>query len=225
MIWVIGLLIVKILPMFESMLNSMGGELPGITRGFLNMSRFFSSFGLYVLLGIILIVGFFIWWGGTKSGRKAFDKIKLSLPGTALLYKRLMTSKFARFMAMMLESGIPINESLEKLSDLLENTYVSERLTVASQRIKEGKSLSQAVREVGIFPAMLLRMLTVGERTGRLGDMLKKSANFYDEDVDEALLRLTSVIEPVLIIILSIIIGVILLSIMLPLINIMRIVG
>jgi type IV pilus assembly protein PilC len=136
-----------------------------------------------------------------------------------------MTSKFARFMAMMLDSGIPINESLEKLSDLLENSYVSEKIAQASENIKEGKTLSAAVREIGVFPPMLLRMLTVGERTGKLGEMLKKSANFYDEDVDEALTRLTSVIEPVLIIILSIIVGVILLSIMLPLINIMRIVG
>ena len=126
---------------------------------------------------------------------------------------------------MMLDSGIPINESLEKMADLLGNAHVSEKLNNATEKIKEGKTLSEAVREVGVFPPMLLRMLTVGERTGRLGDMLNKSANFYDEDVDEALLRLTTVIEPVLIIILSIIIGAILLSIMLPLINIMRIVG
>ena len=71
MIWVIGLLIIKILPMFESMLNSMGGELPGITRGFLNLSNFLSGYGLYVLLGLILIVVFFVWWAGTKSGKKA----------------------------------------------------------------------------------------------------------------------------------------------------------
>lgn len=225
MIWVIGLLVIKILPMFESMLTSMGGELPGITRGFLNMSSFFASYGFYILLALALIIVFLIWWKSTKSGKKAFDKIKLRIPGTALLYKRLLTSKFARFMAMMLESGVPLNESLEKLSDLLENSYISEKLSIASQRIKEGDTLSSAVREVGIFPPMLLRMLTVGERTGKLGDMLKKSANFYDEDVDEALLRLTSVIEPILIIILSIIIGAILLSIMLPLINVMRIVG
>ncbi len=225
MIWVIGLLVIKILPMFEEMLNSMGGELPGITRGFLNVSNFLASFGFYLLIAIALIIVFCIWWSGTKSGKKAFDKIKLFIPGTAMLYKRLMTSKFARFMAMMLESGISINESLEKLSDLLENNYVSEKLEKASQDIKEGKTLSEAVRDVGIFPPMLLRMLTVGERTGKLGDMLKKSANFYDEDVDEALLRLTTVIEPILIIILSIIVGAILLSIMLPLINIMRIVG
>ncbi len=225
MVWVIGLLIVKILPMFESMLNSMGGELPSITQGFLNMSGFFVSYGLYILLGITAIIVFFIWWAGVPSGKKFFDKLKLSLPGTALLYKRLMTSKFARFMAMMLESGIPLNESLEKMADLLENAHVSKKLQEASESVKEGKTLSESVKGVGVFPPMLLRMLTVGERTGRIGDMLKKSANFYDEDVDEALLRLTTVIEPVLIIILSIIIGVILLSIMLPLINIMRIVG
>jgi type IV pilus assembly protein PilC len=225
MIWVIGLLIIRILPMFETMLTSMGGELPAITRGFLNMSSFFTSFGFYLLLAIAAIILFLIWWAGTPSGKKVFDRIKLSLPGVALLYKRLMTSKFARFMAMMLDSGIPINESLEKLSDLLENSYVSEKIAQASENIKEGKTLSAAVREIGVFPPMLLRMLTVGERTGKLGEMLKKSANFYDEDVDEALTRLTSVIEPVLIIILSIIVGVILLSIMLPLINIMRIVG
>ena len=225
MVWVIGLLIVKILPMFESMLTSMGGELPGITRGFLNMSGFFSSYGLYVLLGLVAIVVFLIWWAGIPSGKKFFDKLKLSIPGMSLLYKRLMTSKFARFMAMMLESGIPLNESLEKMANLLENTHVSSKLGEASESVKTGKTLSESVKMVGVFPPMLLRMLTVGERTGRLGDMLKNSANFYDEDVDEALLRITNVIEPILIIILSIIIGVILLSIMLPLINIMRIVG
>ena len=225
MIWVIGLLVIKILPMFESMLVSMGGDLPGITRGFLNLSKFLANYGIYLLVGLSVIVVLLIWWSGSKSGRKVFDKIKLSLPGTALLYKRLMTSKFARFMAMMLESGIPLSESLEKMADLLENSYVREKFEAATEKIKEGKTLSEAVRGVGVFPPMLLRMLTVGERTGKLGDMLKKSANFYDEDVDEALLRLTTVIEPVLIIILSIIIGAILLSIMLPLINIMRIVG
>ncbi|MCK5128455.1 MAG: type II secretion system F family protein [Clostridiales bacterium] len=225
MIWVIGLLVVKILPMFDGMLKSMGGELPGITRGFLDMSTFLGQYGLYVLLGIAVIIIFFLWWSTTKVGKKFNDKMKLSIPGVSLLVKRLMTSKFARFLAMMLDSGVPLDESLEKLSDLLENEHIQEKLNKAKDKIKEGVSLAIAVREVGIFPPMLLRMLTVGERTGKLADMLKKSANFYDEDVDEALLRLTTVIEPVLIIILSIIIGTILLSIMLPLINIMRVVG
>jgi type IV pilus assembly protein PilC len=225
MVWVIGLLVVKILPMFENMLSSMGGELPAITRGFLSMSSFFVDSGLYVLLGIIVVIGILIWLSHTKKGKKVWDKTKLSIPGVSLLAKRLMTSKFARFLAMMLDSGIPLNESFEKISDLLENTYIQEKLLVAKNKVDEGTTISSAVREVGIFPPMLLRMLTVGERTGKLGELLKRSASFYDEDVDEALLRLTSVIEPILIIILSIIIGVILLSIMLPLINIMRVVG
>lgn len=225
MVWVIGLLVVKILPMFENMLSSMGGELPAITRGFLSMSSFFVNSWLYVLLGIVVVVGILIWLSYTKKGKLIWDKLKLSIPGVSLLVKRLMTSKFARFLAMMLDSGIPLNESFEKISDLLENTYIQEKLLVAKKKIDDGATISSAVREVGIFPPMLLRMLTVGERTGKLGELLKKSASFYDEDVDEALLRLTSVIEPILIIVLSIIIGAILLSIMLPLINIMRVVG
>ncbi len=222
MIWVIVLLVVKILPMFDNMLKLTGGKLPNITRGFLNISSFLSSFGLYILLGIALLVIFFIWSRNTKIGKKVYDRIKLSIPGVSLLAKKITAAEFAGFLAMISDKQIPMDEAIDKLSYLFENSYLQEKLVAAKDKISTGTSVSAAIGETGIFPPMLLRMIKVGEKTGKLKDMLKKSADFYDEDVDEALLRLTGMIEPILIIILSIIIGVVLLSLMLPLINIMR---
>lgn len=225
MIWVIGLLVVKILPMFEGMLLTMGGELPAATKALLSVSGFVASFGWIVLLAVLALVIFCMWFKTTEKGRALFDRIKLGAPISGPLQRRLLTARFAHGMAMLLESGVTVEESLLKITPLMDNVHIKEKMTAVMDSIKEGKALAPTLAGIGVFPSMLLRMLSVGEKTGRLSTMFSKSATFYDDDVDQAIQRMTTIIEPVIIIVLSIIVGIILLSVMLPLINIMSMVG
>lgn len=225
LIWVIGLLVVKILPMFESMLVSMGGQLPAVTAAVIAVSAFIIRYGLIILVAIAFIILFLLWLNSTKKGKMYFGRRKLSYPGFGVLYRRIITSKFAHGMAIMLESGVPVDNAVEKVAKLLENAYLEEKLEFVKKEIDEGKPLARAIAAIGVFPPLMIRMLVVGERTGRLGSMFGKSAAFFDEQVDEAMQRISTIIEPTMIVILSVIIGIILLAVMLPLINIMKVVG
>ncbi|NLG36975.1 MAG: type II secretion system F family protein [Clostridiales bacterium] len=225
MIWVIGLLVVRIMPMFESMLTSMGGELPAITRGLLTLSDFVVRYAFILMVALAVLVVLAIWFSGTRRGRYLIDYLKVHLPGIGAFYSRVVTARFARSLAILLESGVPTALALGRMDNLIGNAWVERRLEKSREQVASGQTLASSIRGIGVFMPMLLRMLVVGERTGSMGKMLMKSAGFYDDEVDRTLRRLTTVIEPVLIFILSVIVGIILLSVMMPLINIMSVIG
>jgi len=225
LIWVIGLLVVKVLPMFEEMLISMGGQLPAITHFIIALSQFVTQYGIFILTGIAIIIFILLWIGDTRKGRNWFDKRKLGMPGFGFLYRRIVTSKFAHGMAIMLESGVQMDNAVGKVAKLLDNLYLENQFEKVKRDLEGGIPLAKAIASTGIFPSLMIRLLVVGERTGRLAVMLKKSASFFDEDVDDAIQRISTIIEPTMIVILSVIIGAILLAVMLPLINIMKVVG
>lgn len=225
MIWVIGLLVVRIMPMFESMLASMGGELPAITRGLISLSNFVVAGYIPLLAGLAALILVIMWVAGTPGGRYFFDFLKVRTPGIRSFFCRIVTARFARSLAILLESGVPTALALARMENLIGNAWVERRLLSSRERVAAGQSLASSIRDIGVFMPMLLRMLVVGERTGRMGKMLMKSAGFYDDEVDRTLQRLTTIIEPALVFILSVVVGIILLSVMMPLIDLMSIIG
>jgi type IV pilus assembly protein PilC len=225
MLCVIVLLIVEVLPMFEEVLASLGGQMPGITRALLDIGRFIGDY-FYILLGIIaLLVIAVIVLRQTPRGKEMLDGWALKAPVRGRIQRDIACVRFARSLSMLLRSGIGVAESVQMVAATMTNTYMRVRLSKAATDIQKGKPLGEAIIPLGLFPELLLRMLAVGESTGHTDNVLDKAADVMEQRLDERLARLTTVLEPALIIVLSLIVGVVLVSVILPVARIMNAVG
>lgn len=225
MLCVIVLLIVEVLPMFEEVLASLGGQMPGITRALLDIGRFIGDY-FFILLGVIaLLIIAAVITRQTPRGRELLDGWALKTPIRGRIQRDIACVRFARSLSMLIRSGIGLSESMRMIAATMANTYIRVRLRKAAQDIQAGKSLGDAVTPLGLFPELLLKIITVGETTGHTDDVLDKTANVMEQRLDERLARLTTVLEPSLIIVLSLIVGVVLVSVILPVARIMNAVG
>ena len=225
MLGVIILLFAEVLPMFAEVLGSLGGEMPGITNVFMAIGRFISDY-YYILLSIIaLIVLIIVLMRQTPRGIAALDAMKLKMPIRKGIIRDVACVRFARNLAMLLRSGINVAESVRMTSATIMNTKLKALIIRAAERIEAGETLKTALSALGLFPELLLRVLAVAEGTGHTDDMLDKAANVMEESLSKRLTRLTTVLEPALIIVLSLIIGIVLLSVILPVARIMNAVG
>ena len=225
MLGVIVLLFAEVLPMFAEVLGSLGGEMPGVTNVFMAIGRFISSY-YYVLLSIIAIVVLIVvLMRQTPRGIAALDAMKLKTPVRGAIIRDVACVRFSRNLAMLLRSGISVAESVRMTSATISNTKLKALIIRAAERIEAGDTVKTALSALGLFPGLLLRILAVAEGTGHTDDMLDKAANVMEESLSKRLTRLTTVLEPALIIILSLIIGVVLLSVILPVARIMNAVG
>ena len=218
---VVVLLMVLVLPMFAGVLSSMGGEMPLITRVLMAISNFMIENLLAILAVTILVIVGISYWIRTESGRYRFDSLKMKLPVVKPTTIKVITARFARSMSILLKSGIPIINAMEIMGDLIGNKAVERKFIEAQEDIKEGKGIAGPMRRLGIFPPLLIHMIAVGESTGELDEMLGRTAGFFDEEVEESIEKMTALIEPAMIIIMAAIIGLIILSVMLPMISIM----
>lgn len=219
---VVTLLMVAVLPMFSDMLSGMGGALPGITVFLMSVSRFMADNILLLAAVVIIAVILFTYYVRTDNGRLWFDGLKLKIPVVKKTVLKTVTARFARSMSILLKSGIPIVNAMEIMKDLIGNRAVEKRFAEATSEIKEGKGIAGPMKRLGIFPPLLIHMIVVGENTGELDEMLSRTAGFFDEEVEEAIERAVSLIEPAMIIIMAAVIGVIILSVMLPMVSIME---
>ncbi len=215
------LLMVKILPMFNDILNSTGGEMPLLTVVLMAMSDFMVNNALGLIISIFLVVIGITYFKKTESGTYWFDSIKLNLPVIKKSVIKVITARFARSLGILLKSGITIINAMDIIGDLIGNVVVEERFQSAKEEIKEGRGIAGPLKRLGLFPPLLIHMVTVGENTGELDEMLARTAGFFDEEVDEAIDKLTGMIEPVMIIIMAVVVGTIILSIMLPMISVL----
>ena len=223
---VIILLLVKVLPTFQAILSSLGGELPVLTKVFLALGTFIGNF--FIIFIILLLVLYIIGrlYSRSLGGRYFFDKLSLHLPGIGRLNRYSLTARFSRSMAILLKSGVPLIVAIESVSELIDNSYLAEKLKLSQDKIsKDNMDFASALTSLNIFPPLFLRMAAIGEKTGNLDIMLSKSSHTFDEEANDSLERLSVMIEPALIIILSLIVTVILLSVMLPMINIISSIG
>ena len=219
---VVVLLLVKIIPMFSGILSELGGQLPLITKILVGVSDFLT--GNFLLLTLI-IVGFvvaFNAWKRTESGALAIDRLILRLPVVSSLTKKVITARFARSLAVLLQSGIAIIESMDIISDLIGNKAVEEKFIACQEEIREGKGISEPLKRLEIFPPLLIHMVSVGESTGELDDMLFRTAGFFDDEVEEAIVKMTTLLEPGMIVIMAAVVGVVILSVMLPMISVLN---
>lgn len=225
MLCVIILLLAEVLPMFDDVLSSLGGELPGITQVLMSIGSFISTY-FYVLIAIIALITIaIIAMRQTKRGSEMLDSIKLKMPIQKGIIRTTTCVRFSRSLAMLLRSGIGVAQSVRMTSATILNAKIKSLVLKAADSIEKGDTLKNALVSLGFFPELLLRILAVAESTGHTDDMLDRAAIIMEEELDAKLARLTTVLEPALILVLSIIIGIVLISVILPVARIMNAVG
>ncbi len=225
MLCVIVLLLVEVLPMFEEVLSSLGGELPGITRALMDVGTFIGDY-FYILLAVIAAgVLAVIILRQSPRGRELLDAYKLKIPVRRGITRSICAVRFSRNLAMLLRSGITLATSVRMTAAVVMNSRIEALMLKAAESIEQGETLREALLTLGLFPGLLLRILAVAENTGHTDDMLDRAADVMEEELDERLTKLTTVLEPALIIVLSVIVGVVLVSVILPVARIMNAVG
>ena len=209
-----------IVPVFAKMFGGVGAELPAPTLVVLAISNFLQANIVSLMAGLIGSLVVFIWWKKTPAGALLFDKFLLMLPILGNLVRKSSVARFTRTLSTLLASGVSIIEALKITAKTAGNLVVANAINKSVLAIAEGDTITSPLKETGVFPPMVIQMIGVGEKTGGLDDMLGKIADFYDEEVDEAVTALTSVIEPIIIVIMGAVIGGILIAMYLPMFDI-----
>lgn len=218
-------LFLKVIPVFEGIFADFGAKLPLPTQILISLSKWFRSSFLIIVVVFIISVILFIRFKKTKSGKEIYDKLQFRLPIFGDLFKKVAISKFAKTLGTLVESGVPILNALEIVKDVAGNTLIEKAILNSAERIREGKSIEEPLRQSGVFPAMVTKMISVGEKSGRLEEMLDKVSVYYDEQVTAVISGLTSLIEPLLIAFLGIVVGGIVFCMFLPIFKLSAIVS
>ena len=205
-----------VLPTFFQLFEDMNVALPGITQFMLNVSVGLKAHWLWVLIGVLLAVLILRLVGQMPSVRLSKDRAKLRLPVAGKLLKIIYTARFARTLSSCYASGISIISALKNARDTIGNTYIASQFPALVADVRNGKSLSSSIKRVDGFDSKLSASIQIGEETGKLYDMLQSISDSFDYESDLALARLTTIIEPVMIVIMAVIIGTVMVSVMLP---------
>ena len=222
---VVALLLLKVIPVFQKMFEGMGGKLPGLTEALINASQFMQSYW-WIIIGIMIAIYIaFVRFYRTEKGRWTIDSIVLKAPVFGELLKKVAVAKFSRTLSTMMSSGVPILEGLNIVSKTSGNVVIEDALMRTRQSIAEGRSIAEPLAETGIFPPMVVQMISVGEATGALDSMLAKIANFYDDEVDVAVDAMTALLEPVMMVFLGGVVGGMIIAMYLPIFKLASVVG
>lgn len=213
---VVAIILVFVIPVFEEMFADMGGALPTPTLIVVAMSEFVKSKIHWIIIGFILFVFAFRKYYKTEKGRRMVDATMLKLPVFGMLLRKVAVAKFTRTMGTMLSSGVAILEALDIVAKTSGNKTIERAIYTVRSGIAEGRTMADPLAESGVFPAMVCQMISVGESTGALDSMLQKIADFYEEEVDQAVENLTSLIEPFMLVFLGVVIGGLVIAMYLP---------
>ncbi len=213
---VLAVILIFVIPVFEEMFADFGSELPAPTQFVVSMSELVKSKILYIL-GALLLGGIaFRKYYKTEKGRDMVDALVLRLPVFGILLRKVAVAKFTRTMGTMLASGVAILDALDIVAKTAGNRTVEKAIYNVRSGIAEGRTMADPLAESGVFPPMVCQMIAVGESTGALDAMLEKIADFYDEEVDQAVENLTQLIEPVMLVFLGVTIGGLVVAMYLP---------
>ncbi len=213
---VVVFMLTFVLPTFVTMFNQTGDALPLPTRIVMGISAALKTYWYLFLGGVAILVYTFRRIGKSVEGKRAFDKIKLKMPILKTSIAKIATSRFTRTLSTLLASGIPIIQALETSAQVTGNQVVIDGIQVVSEDIKKGIVLSTLLKKVGVFPPMVISMVNIGEESGALEEMLAKTADYYDEELDAAISKMISFIEPMMIIIMALVVGFIVVAMLLP---------
>jgi type IV pilus assembly protein PilC len=222
---VVMVLLLFVIPVFEGMFSSFGKALPTPTQLVIDLSKFVKSSIHFIIAGVIVGVFLLRRYYRTDVGARQIDGLLLHLPVLGLLLKKASLARVTRTLSTLLSSGIAILESLVIVAKTAGNKVIEEALVTARTHISQGRSISEPLKESGVFPPMVIQMIQVGETTGALDAMLNKVADFYEDDVDEAVTNLTALLEPALMVFLGIVLGGLIVAMYLPIFQLGSVVG
>jgi len=212
----------KVIPVFANIFQELGATLPSLTAFIIAMSNFVQHNILFIFVGIIVLLIAFRYFRRTDGGRKITDHALLKMPLFGSLLEKVGLSRVTRTLSTLLSGGVPMLESLKITSTTSGNVIIEDKIMTSRSLVAEGTSLTDAFKEVGGFPFMLIQMIGVGEATGTLDEMLTKLADFYDEEVEATVANLLSVLEPILLIVVGGMVGMIVVSMYLPIFSLIQ---
>jgi type IV pilus assembly protein PilC len=214
-------LLIFVLPSMTKMLIDLNVPLPVTTRIIMGVSDFLKNYW-YMVLALLVAVAFgFKAWVRTQRGKKTKDTVILKLPVFGPMIQKIIISRFCRSLSTLLKSGVPVLQALDVVKNIVDNHLINLSLKEAERSIKEGQSLAEPLMKSRVFPPMVSTMMSIGEETGSVDTLLEKVADFYENEVDAMISRLSSMLEPVLLVGMGVVVGFILISIMVPMFTVM----
>lgn len=216
---IVSLLMIFVVPRLTTMFDEMGGKLPFITRMLIGVSNAFQNYWYLLFGGLAFLIWAFRAYRQTPAGRERWDRFALKAPVFGRIVRLLATARFARTLATLLMSGVPIATALEIVKHVVGNSVLATVVEEAKLAVQEGESLTNPLEKSGEFPPMVIHMLRVGEKTGQVEEMLGHVADSYEAQADAKITMLTSILEPVLIVIMGVIVGGIVFAIILPMLQ------
>lgn len=221
MLAVILILITKVMPVFEQVFLQLGTRMSGPSRVILNIGTFLNTHSIVLIIIIVVLIAIAIILIKTKIGQNFISKLAARFGGSKNLSEKISAYRFAGGMALTLSSGLTPEECLNLASSLIDDGAYKDKIKTCQQAVENGEDLYQSLLTCGVFSGVYTRMAAIAARTGMMEEMMLKIAAHFEEEIDQKIARILAIIEPTLVIILSVIVGIILLSVMLPLMSIM----
>lgn len=222
---VVGVILIFVIPTFAKMFADFGGELPAPTKFVIALSNFLVKYLVVIIALIFGIITAIKKYYATPGGQKNIDRWSLKAPIAGPLIRKVSVAKFTRTLGTMVSSGVPIMDGLEIVAKTAGNKIVEEAIYGVRQAISEGKTMAEPLAACGVFPPMVVQMISVGEATGAMDAMLNKIADFYDDEVDDAVAAMTSMMEPLLMVFLGTTVGGLVVAMYLPIFKLAGAVG
>jgi type IV pilus assembly protein PilC len=224
---ILGILTVMVIPKFKEVFQGLGEgrPLPGFTVFVLNVSDTIRGHFIVTMICLVIFVICFLLFLKTKFGRRSWDKFKLKMPVVGPVISKVAISRFTRTLGTLVSSGVPILQALTIVKETSGNVIIANAVGSVHESVKEGETITAPLEASGVFPPMVISMVDVGEQTGALPEMMMKIADNYDDEVDNAVAAMTSLLEPIMIIFLAVIVGSIVIAMFLPLIDLMNTLG
>lgn len=218
---VVILMMLVVVPTFREAMAQMDVEITGITKIVYDLSDFMLSYWLVMLAGVITIGLVIFLIGRTESGAFFFDKMVTYVPFVRTVQRNLFTARFARAFGLLLSSGMDLNSALDSVEVIISNRYLKKKFHEAAESVRQGMSITVAFETYKLFPQMMLQMVTIGERSGTLDEVLMRSCLFFDNQVETSLNSVTSKIQPIMLLLMGGIIGTLFIAVYSPILNIM----
>ena len=219
---IVILMLAFVVPTFRDAMTQMDVEITGITKTVYDISGFVTDYWRVMLVALILLVMIVVLVLRTEKGAYGFDVLKLKLPLLRTVQRNLLTARFARAFGLLLSSGMDMNAAMDSVEIIINNRYMKERFHAAAESVRQGMSLTNAFEAYDLFPHMMIQMITIGERTGTIEDVLMRSCAFFDNQVETSLNSLTAKIQPVMLMFMGLIVGTLFIAVYSPMLSIMN---
>jgi type IV pilus assembly protein PilC len=216
---VVIVMLVFVIPRYMQMFEELGTELPAITRAVVAVSNFIQSLWFIIIPAVVVLVLLIQAYAKTNSGKHVFGKLQLKIPAIKNLVVKSACSQMARTLSTLLTAGVPLIEAIDIVADTMTNIWFKEALKEALEQVMIGVPLSQPLQTCGLFPPMVYHMIHIGEEAGSTEEMLNKLADYYEEEVEMAVQSLMAAMEPMIIIVLACIVGVLIGAVMAPMVT------